>query len=51
MNLTLGLTESSDPLGIARRNGGIESSVARFQQWMADPDSPMVARLKELAGR
>jgi DEAD/DEAH box helicase domain-containing protein len=40
MNLTLGL---SDPLDLARRSGGIETSVARFQQWMADPDSPIRA--------
>src|SRR5208337_105950 len=43
MNLTLGLTESSDPFGVARRSGGIESSVAKFQQWMAAPDSPIRA--------
>src|SRR5271154_2243321 len=42
-NLTLGLSESPDPFGIARRNGGIESSVARFEQWMALPDSPIRA--------
>src|SRR5580658_10182830 len=42
-NLTLGLSESPDPFGIARRNGGIESSVARFEQWMAVPDSPIRA--------
>jgi DEAD/DEAH box helicase domain-containing protein len=39
MNLTLGLSESS---GLAPR-GGIESSVARFEKWMADPDSPIRA--------
>jgi len=43
LNLTLGLTESSDPFGVARRSGGIETSVARFQQWMAVPDSPIRA--------
>src|ERR1700728_2844759 len=43
MNLPLGLSESLDPFGIARRNGGIESSVARFEQWMALPDSPIRA--------
>src|ERR1700734_4272404 len=43
MNLSLGLTESPDLLGVARRTGGIESSVARFQQSMADPDSPIRA--------
>ncbi|MGA2215689.1 MAG: DEAD/DEAH box helicase [Bryobacteraceae bacterium] len=42
-NLTLGLTESSDPFGVTRRSGGIETSVARFQQWMAVPDSPIRA--------
>ena len=43
MNLTLGLSESPDPLGIARRSDGIETSVARFEQWMAQPDSPIRA--------
>src|SRR5579862_6361440 len=43
MNLALELTDSSDPLGFARRNGGIETSVARFEQWMATPDSPIRA--------
>ena len=43
MNLTLGLSASPDPLGIARRGEGIEGSVARFEQWMAAPDSPMRA--------
>ena len=43
MNLALGLSESPDLLGIARRNGGIETSVARFEQWMAVPDSPIRA--------
>src|SRR5712692_4224835 len=36
MNLTLGFPE------LARR-GGVETSVARFEQWMADPDSPIRA--------
>jgi len=43
MNLTLGLSASPDPFGIARRSEGIESSVARFEQWMAQPDSPIRA--------
>jgi hypothetical protein len=43
MNRTLGLAESPDLFGIARRNGGIETSVARFEQWMALPDSPIRA--------
>ena len=36
MNLSLGLTE------LAPR-GGLEASVARFEQWMAMPDSPIRA--------
>src|SRR5579863_80601 len=43
MNLTLGLAEGPDILGIARRNSDIETSVARFEQWMALPDSPIRA--------
>src|SRR5271167_3051107 len=43
MNLALGLSDSPDLLGIARRNGGIETSVARFEQWMAAPNSPIRA--------
>jgi DEAD/DEAH box helicase domain-containing protein len=42
MNLTLGLSETPALPGATRR-GGIETSVARFQQWMADPDSPIRA--------
>ena len=41
MNLTLGLSGSM-AVGVARR-GGVETSVARFEQWMADPDSPVRA--------
>src|SRR5579863_8362622 len=37
MNLTLGLLESR----AARYGGGVETSVARFEQWMADADSPV----------
>jgi len=39
MKLTLGL---SDGTGVAAC-GGIETSVARFEKWMADPDSPIRA--------
>src|SRR5579864_1974287 len=39
MNLTLGL---SDGTGVPAR-GGIETSVALFEKWMADPDSPIRA--------
>src|SRR5271169_6698237 len=43
MNLALGLSKSPDLAGIARRSEGIESSVARFEQWMDTPDSPIRA--------
>jgi DEAD/DEAH box helicase domain-containing protein len=36
MNLTLGLLEAGTVLG-----GDINRSVARFEQWMAEPDSPV----------
>ena len=39
MNLTLGLSDSND---LAPR-GGIETSVAHFEKWMADPNSPIRA--------
>ncbi len=42
MNLTLGLSESPAAFGAAR-SGGVEKSVARFQQLMAGPDSPIRA--------
>ena len=42
MNLTLGLSESPAVFGAAR-SGGVEKSVARFQQLMAEPDSPIRA--------
>src|SRR5579864_6125877 len=41
MNLTLGLSGSA-AFGVARRSG-VETSIARFEQWMADPDSPIRA--------
>jgi DEAD/DEAH box helicase domain-containing protein len=41
MNLSLGLSEATG-FGVARRTS-IETSVARFEQWMADPDSPIRA--------
>ena len=41
MNLSLGLSESAG-LGIARCSG-VDTLVARFEQWMADPDSPIRA--------
>ncbi len=42
MNLTLGLSGSSNAFGVARR-GGIEAAVARFEHLMSDPDSPIRA--------
>src|SRR5579863_2629906 len=41
MNLSLPLSEPA-ALGVARRTG-IETSIARFEQSMADPDSPIRA--------
>src|ERR1700687_2839365 len=41
MNLSLGLSEGAG-LGVARRSG-IETSVARFEQLMTDPESPIRA--------
>ncbi len=41
MNLTLGLSGSA-AAGVARASG-VETSVARFEQWMAAPDSPVRA--------
>ena len=41
MNLTLGLSESA-AFGVAKRSG-VETSVARFEKWAADPDSPVRA--------
>jgi len=42
MNLTLPLSDFPAVFGTGQR-GGVETSVARFQQWMADPDSPIRA--------
>ncbi len=42
MNLTLGFPEFSPETGLRRRTG-IESAVARFEQWMTDPESPVRA--------
>ncbi len=41
MNLTLGLSGETG-LGVAPQSN-IEVSIARFQQWMSDPDSPVRA--------
>lgn len=42
MNLTLGFPDI-DPENPLRRRAGLESAVARFEQWMADPESPIRA--------
>jgi len=42
MNLSLEFTDGACAFGVARRTS-VESSVAQFQQWMADPDSPIRA--------
>src|SRR5579872_1255488 len=45
MNLSLGFP--SEPADIERhalaRRGGVEASIARFEQWMSQPDSPVRA--------
>src|SRR4029077_13037104 len=47
MNLSLKLSESLP--GLRWRGGGVETSIARFQQWMADPDSPIRAIRRQAA--
>lgn len=42
MNLTLGFPEFGSEPGLTRRST-LESAVTRFEQWMADPDSPVRA--------
>jgi DEAD/DEAH box helicase domain-containing protein len=46
MNLSLDL---ADGLPGLRQRGGVETSIARFQQWMADPDSPIRAIRRQAA--
>ena len=41
MNLSLELSGSLP--GVRQRGGGVETAIARFRQWMADPDSPIRA--------
>ena len=40
MNLTLGFPEFDPETALARR-AGLEAAVVRFEQWMAEPDSPI----------
>jgi len=47
MNLSLDLAASL--AGLRQRGGGVETSIARFQQWMADPDSPIRAIRRQAA--
>jgi DEAD/DEAH box helicase domain-containing protein len=42
MNLSLGFPDPAQERMIARRSG-LEGAVARFEQWMADPESPIRA--------
>ena len=44
MNLSLGFPDPVDERSLSRRDGGgLEGAVARFEQWMAVPDSPVRA--------
>jgi DEAD/DEAH box helicase domain-containing protein len=47
MNLSLDLADGL--AGLRQRGGGVETSIARFQQWMADPDSPIRAIRRQAA--
>ena len=50
-NLTLfPLTNNEPPEILAKRDHGIASAIAKFEQWMEDPDSPVRA-VKRLAAR
>lgn len=42
MNLSLGFPEPAQRRLLARRSG-LEGAIARFEEWMADPDSPIRA--------
>lgn len=46
MNLSLGFVEPGAEPGLTRRSG-LEAAVTRFEQWMADPDSPIRAVRRE----
>src|ERR1700730_12301863 len=47
MNLSLDLADGL--AGLRQRGGGVETSIARFQQWMADADSPIRAIRRQAA--
>jgi DEAD/DEAH box helicase domain-containing protein len=50
MNLTLGFPEPAQERILARQSG-LSGAIERFQQWMADPDSPVRAVRRQPARR
>jgi len=48
MNLTLGFPEPAQEKILARQSG-LSGAIERFQQWMADPDSPVRAVRRQAA--
>jgi len=48
MNLTLGFPEPAQERILARQSG-LSGAIERFQQWMADPDSPVRAVRRQVA--
>ncbi len=42
MNLTLGFPEPAQERMLAKRTG-LAGAIARFEEWMANPDSPVRA--------
>src|SRR5258708_7569066 len=48
MNLTLGFPEPAQERMLAKRTG-LAGAIARFEEWMANPDSPVRAICKQLA--
>ena len=48
MNLSLGFPDETEQKWLARRSG-LDGAIARFQQWMTDPDSPVRAIRRQAA--
>ena len=48
MNLTLGFPEPAQEKILARQSG-LAGAIERFQQWMADPESPVRAVRRQAA--
>lgn len=48
MNLSLGFPDSTQEKWLARRDG-LDGAIARFQQWMTDPESPVRAIRRQAA--